>query len=115
MAIYKRPPLLHLVSKVKLWPSKRGILHGVKKVEGFGSTVRLQTHCNKTIVVKDSRRGRAARWLRNRWTIRRCELCRVPKWKVERFSKGAKTPHLLADAKFYAAKTYTPKFKDRET
>lgn len=86
--MYKHPHLFYLVNKIKLWPSQNGILHGVMKVESLGQYIRVMTYCNKTILVKDSRRSRAARWLRNRWAIRVCGDCRIPEWKVKRYLRN---------------------------
>jgi len=88
LAIFKRPYLFHLVEKMKLWPSKRGILHGVREVENLGALIRLTTYCGMVIVVKSSRRSRVARWLRNRWMKTTCLACAVPEWKTERFRKS---------------------------
>ncbi|MDH5734468.1 MAG: pyrrolysine--tRNA(Pyl) ligase small subunit [Candidatus Bathyarchaeota archaeon] len=83
----RRPYLFSLVKKVKLWPSQNGILHGVEKVESLGRFIRLITYCGRTILVKDSRRSRAARWLRNRLMVTVCKDCHIPEWKIKRYSK----------------------------
>ncbi|RLI42299.1 hypothetical protein DRO69_10550 [Candidatus Bathyarchaeota archaeon] len=83
----RRPYLFSLVSKIKLWPSQNGILHGVEKVDRLGRFIQMTTYCGETILVKDSRRSRAARWLRNRWVTTVCKNCHVPEWKIKRFSK----------------------------
>ncbi|UCH71334.1 MAG: hypothetical protein JSV29_05370 [Candidatus Bathyarchaeota archaeon] len=78
MVLSRHLQLFSLVSKIKLWPSKSGILHGVEKVENLGHFIRVTTYCKETILVKDSRRSRAARWLRNRWVKSVCKDCRIP-------------------------------------
>jgi len=90
LAIFKRPFLLNLVSKIKLWPSKRGVIHGIREIEDLGAFVRITTYCGTTVTVKESRRGRGARWLRNRWVKTTCPRCAVPSWKIERFTKSAR-------------------------
>jgi len=91
LVMSRRPPqLFSLVNKIKLWPSQNGILHGVEKVESLGQFIRVTTYCNKIILAKDSRRSRAARWLRNRWVVTVCRDCGIPEWKVRRFLKGKK-------------------------
>lgn len=62
----KRVELTKLLEKIKLWPSRRGILHGIKSIEIFGSKAEVVTHRNKTFLVNNSRNSRAARWLRNK-------------------------------------------------
>ena len=82
----KRVALFKLIDKIKLWPSRKGILHGIKSVENMGPQARITTHCGKTFVVNDSRNSRAARWLRNKWFGNVCPVCKVPDWKLEKYS-----------------------------
>ena len=82
----KQVPLLRLVEKMKLWPSRRGILHGVRVFEVRGSYAHITTHCNKQMVVHDSKTSRAARWLRNKWYHEACEQCCIPEWKLQKYS-----------------------------
>jgi len=82
----KRVELFRLIDKIKLWPSRKGILHGIKTIENIGDQARITTHCNKTFVINDSRNSRAARWLRNKWFKAVCPACRVPEWKLEKYS-----------------------------
>ena len=79
-------PLFRLVEKVKLWPSRRGILHGVKRFEERGSYAVVVTHCDKHMVVHDSKTSRAARWLRNKWYAEACPQCRIPEWKLQKYA-----------------------------
>jgi pyrrolysyl-tRNA synthetase-like protein len=82
----KRVELFRLIDKIKLWPSRRGILHGIKTIEKRGDQAQVTTHCNKSFMVTDSRNSRAARWLRNKWFKGVCGKCRVPEWKLEKYS-----------------------------
>jgi pyrrolysyl-tRNA synthetase-like protein len=82
----KRVELFRLIDKIKLWPSRRGILHGIKTIEVMGEQARITTHCNKIFLITNSRNSRAARWLRNKWFKRVCGTCRVPEWKLEKYS-----------------------------
>lgn len=82
----KRVELLRLIDKIKLWPSRRGLLHGIKTVEIVGAQAKITTHCNKTFWVTDSRNSRAARWLRNKWFKGTCGVCRIPDWKLAKYS-----------------------------
>ena len=52
----------------------------------MGDQARITTHCNKTFVVTNSRNSRAARWLRNKWFKQVCAECRIPEWKLEKYS-----------------------------
>ena len=85
--IRKRSDFFLLVEKIKLWPSRSGILHGIKVFTVKGALAELTTHCNKTFVIRHSRRSRAARWLRNKWYSKSCPKCRIPDWKIEKYSK----------------------------
>jgi pyrrolysyl-tRNA synthetase-like protein len=76
-----------LLDKIKLWPSRKGLLHGIKDFEIKGPVAELTTHCNRTFRVRESRNSRAARWLRNKWYKSPCKKCQVPDWKIEKYSK----------------------------
>ena len=82
----KRVELFRLIDKIKLWPSRKGILHGIKTIQKMGNQAQITTHCNKTFMINDSRNSRAARWLRNKWFKGVCGVCRIPEWKLEKYS-----------------------------
>ena len=82
----KRVELFRLIDKIKLWPSRRGLLHGIKTIDVIGDQARITTHCNKTFLMANSRNSRAARWLRNKWFNGTCSVCRVPDWKMAKYS-----------------------------
>ena len=82
----KHTELYPLVDKIKLWPSKTGIVHGVKSIELRGDYIEITTHCGKTFRVFNSRHSRAARWLRNKWAVVPCTDCKVPQWKLDKYS-----------------------------
>ena len=82
----KRVELFRLIEKIKLWPSRQGVLHGIRLVEVNGDTARLTTHCGRTFRVCNSRNSRAARWLRNKWFRATCSDCSVPEWKLEKYA-----------------------------
>jgi pyrrolysyl-tRNA synthetase-like protein len=82
----KRVELFRLLDKIKLWPSRTGILHGIKTIEKMGDQAQITTHCNKTFMVNNSRNSRAVRWLRNKWFKGVCGTCRVPAWKLDKYS-----------------------------
>jgi pyrrolysyl-tRNA synthetase-like protein len=82
----KQVSLFPLIEKMKLWPSRQGILHGIKTFGVKGSYAYLTTHCNRGMLVRNSKRSRAARWLRNKWFFRACEECSIPQWKLEKYA-----------------------------
>ena len=83
----KRNDFFLILDKMKLWPSKRGLIHGIRKIDIRGEYAEITTHCGKTFIVRDSRNSRAARWLRNKWAVKPCPACKVPEWKIEKYSK----------------------------
>ncbi|MFX1520484.1 MAG: pyrrolysine--tRNA(Pyl) ligase small subunit [Promethearchaeota archaeon] len=86
LAREKRPFLYELLQKTKLWISRRGTLHGVKHVTLAGSYLKIETFCNKSILTRNSRRSRSARWLRRGWADKICKTCEIPKWRLSKFS-----------------------------
>ncbi|UWG98172.1 hypothetical protein LPY66_05040 [Dehalobacter sp. DCM] len=85
--ISKNQSLFRLIDKVKLWPSRTGTLHGVKTLENRGNNMVVTTHCGETFVVWNSKNSRSARWLRNRWCKYPCEKCKIPEWKLTKYSQ----------------------------
>jgi pyrrolysyl-tRNA synthetase-like protein len=82
----KRVELFRLIEKIKLWPARSGLLHGIKTIDIMGDQASITTHCNKTFMVNNSRNSRAARWLRNKWFNGACSACGVPDWKLEKYA-----------------------------
>lgn len=82
----KHVDFFRLINKMKLWPSRKGILHGVKSFKEMGVNAELITHCNETIIIKNSRNSRAARWLRNKWFAGSCNKCKIPQWKIDKYA-----------------------------
>ena len=83
---WKREPLFRLVEKIKLWPSRRGVLHGIKSFERRGTSyAHIVTHCNEQAVIRNSKSSHAARWLRNKWHVGLCELACRPflPWAIQ--------------------------------
>lgn len=82
----KRIKLFRLLAKMKLWPSRSGVLHGIKAIEILGDQARITTHCNESFLVYNSGNSRAARALRNRWFTEACARCGVPEWKLSKYA-----------------------------
>jgi pyrrolysyl-tRNA synthetase-like protein len=82
----KRVRLFSLIDKIKLWPSRKGILHGIRSIEKLGDQARVTTHCNKDFLIFNSKNSRAARWLRNKQFTGVCPQCGVPDWKLEKYN-----------------------------
>ncbi len=78
-----------IVEKIKLWPSKTGMLHGVRSVKVRGGLMEVHTHCGQSFWVRNSRNSRVARSLRNKIFEKPCPRCRIPAWKVEKFNDTA--------------------------
>lgn len=82
----KRVELFRLIDKIKLWPSRTGVLHGIRTIERRGDAAVITTHCGRTFTAVNSRNSRAARWLRNKRFFRACPACRIPDWKLEKYN-----------------------------
>ncbi len=89
----KRVDFFRLLNKLKLWPSQAGILHGVKAIVEKGGYAEVTTHCNHVMIVRNSKRSRAARWLRNKWYFAVCSDCKIPEWKLRKYSQSFFTQH----------------------
>ncbi|WP_094605425.1 hypothetical protein SPSIL_001520 [Sporomusa silvacetica DSM 10669] len=87
----KNVDFFKLVEKLKLWPSRSGTLHGIKTIKITGNIAEITTHCDETFVVWNSRTSRAARWLRNKWCVCACKTCKIPAWKIEKYTSTMMT------------------------
>ena len=76
-----------IVDKIKLWPSKTGVLHGVRSVRLKGGIIEVHTHCGQSARVRNSRSGRLARHLRNKSFEKPCPDCRIPSWKIQKLEE----------------------------
>lgn len=83
----KNQRLFPLINKIKLWPARSGILHGVKSIDRQGKKAVVTTHCGESFVVWDSKNSRSHRWLRNSHYKVPCKKCKVPEWKMEKYSQ----------------------------
>lgn len=82
----KHEELYSVLLKIKLWPSRTGTLHGIRNVTLKGAYIELTTHCGHKMRTKNSKTGRVSRWLRNKWYVRACPECKIPDWKLGKFS-----------------------------
>lgn len=82
----KNTDFAKLIEKIKLWPARSGVLHGVKSVQLKGEIIEITTHCGENFIVRNSRNSRAARWLRNKWCGSACRACKIPDWKIQKYS-----------------------------
>ncbi len=82
----KDQSLSSLVSKIKLWPSRTGVLHGIRDIAYRENAMIITTHCGETFVANDSRTSRSCRWLRCRYATKPCKKCGIPAWKLEKYS-----------------------------
>lgn len=93
----KNVELFVLLDKMKLWPARSGVLHGIRTIEYQGKTALITTHCGQSIRIYNSRNSRAARWLRSKWAVKPCKKCKVPEWKLEKYSKTFFDSHYGSD------------------
>jgi len=45
----KRVELFTLIDKIKLWPSRKGMLHGIRSINKMGEQAEVTTHCIKLL------------------------------------------------------------------
>jgi pyrrolysyl-tRNA synthetase, N-terminal region len=83
--------LLTLLDKIKLWPSRKGILHGIKKIEYYGDYAIITTHCGESFKVRNSKNSRASRWIKKKWSYCSCGKCNIPEWKIKKYSSTIMT------------------------
>ena len=89
----KKTELFSLLEKIKLWPSRSGVLHGIRAIEFQGESALITTHCGKTFTARNSRNSRAARWLRNKYWRGSCPVCAVPDWKLKKYGQTVFSRH----------------------
>ncbi|HBW37627.1 pyrrolysine--tRNA(Pyl) ligase small subunit [Desulfosporosinus sp. BICA1-9] len=82
----KNVDFFKFVEKLKLWPSKSGTLHGIKSMTIRGNRAEIITHCNESFMIYNSKNSRAARCLRNKLFFRACGTCKIPNWKLVKYS-----------------------------
>jgi len=103
----KHPKLNLLIDKIKLWPSRSGVLHGVKHIKMRGDYLEIITHCGNSFNTHNSRNSRAARWLRNKWAVSPCKRCRVPEWKLIKYTNTFFSAHHGKDLGYRAEGYYS--------
>lgn len=84
----RRSRLYSLVDKVKLWPSRTGVLHGVRAVRLEGDWLTVETHCGEEFRVRNSSSGRGKRHIKHGHYRSVCKRCGIPDWKIEKFNKS---------------------------
>lgn len=89
----KNNDFFNLVEKIKLWPSRSGTLHGIRSINRRGDVAEIITHCNRRFIIHNSQHSRAARWMRNKWYFELCPTCRVPAWKIQKYSSTVMSQH----------------------
>ncbi len=96
---HKNQFLFALIAKMKLWPSRKGVLHGIRSLEINGELAVITTHCGESCVARNSKTSRASRWLRNKFFVKACPRCAIPDWKLDKYQGtefrkkfGAKLP-----------------------
>jgi len=81
----KRVEFFRLLLKMKLWPSRKKIMHGIKSIDITGNKAQITTHCNETFTAYNSKNSRVARFLRNKYDFESCKTCCVPSWKIDKY------------------------------
>ena len=95
----KHVDFFRLIEKIKLWPSRKGTLHGIRSINKKGNYAEVTTHCGESFRIYDSKSSRAARWLRNKWVTNACPKCKIPTWKLDKYSTTYFTEHYGSELK----------------
>lgn len=103
----KHVDFFNLLERVNLWPSKSGILHGIKTITFKGEYAQITTHCGEKFVIKNSKNSRSARWLRNKWYRSTCSKCKIPEWKIKKYSTTCFSQHHGKDLKDHSREYQT--------
>ena len=81
----RRPELSALIDSSMVYPSRNRILHKVKSVKHVGRFLYLTMECNTVVKVKDSKRGRVARWITKNVYWKLCRRCKIPKSFIDEY------------------------------
>jgi pyrrolysyl-tRNA synthetase-like protein len=73
-----QPKLSKLIEYKQIYPSRNRIMHQVKSVQHVGNVMYISLDCGMQVIVKDSSRGRAARWLNQMIYWAECKHCHFP-------------------------------------
>lgn len=84
-----RRSLESLVSEKEVWLSRKGLLHEIKDYSVTQRYINIYTTCGESFSVRNSRRGRASRVLRNNKYRKICKHCKVPDEKISKFLQKA--------------------------
>ena len=76
--IKPQPKLSKLVERYQLYPSRNRIMHQINSVQQVGHIMYISLDCGMKVIVKDSSRGRAARWLNQMVYWTECKHCHFP-------------------------------------
>ena len=94
----KNVELFLLLDKIKLWPSRNGILHGIRSVERNGEYAEITTHCGKTFRVYNSRNSRAGKVAAQQMGQQAvARTAGFPEWKLEKYSTTFFAQHYGSD------------------
>ena len=78
----KKTELFLLLEKMKLWPSRTGILHGIREIRRQGEYAIITTHCGQTFRIRNSRNCRNGSWKNTRKPF--SVLLTAAHWKIRR-------------------------------
>ena len=81
----ERKPLDLLIDTNGVWLSRNGLLHGVKNFEVSRNHIHITTDCGSRFTVRNSRRSRSARALRNNKYRKACKNCKLSDERITRF------------------------------
>ncbi|MCS3924182.1 pyrrolysine--tRNA(Pyl) ligase [Methanosalsum natronophilum] len=80
-----RKSLESLIAEKGVWLSRKGLLHGINDYKSTEKNLHIFTDCGESFVVRNSRRGRGSRVLKNNKYRKICKVCKLSEDKLNRF------------------------------
>ncbi|MEM3437132.1 MAG: pyrrolysine--tRNA(Pyl) ligase small subunit [Nitrososphaerales archaeon] len=82
----KKKSLSTLINELGFFVSRSGRLHKISSIIGYGDYLKLSMKCGQCMIVRNSRRSKAARWLKNKWMKKPCKSCKINAGDLLRFT-----------------------------
>ena len=83
---FNRCKIFEIVKELGFFISRSGKLHKIVSIEEYGYNLKLHTACGQYIVIRNSKRSKAARWIRNKWLKNTCKGCKIKSSETREYS-----------------------------
>lgn len=81
-----RCKIFEIVKELGFFISRSGKLHKIVSVEEYGYNLKLHTACGQYITIRNSKRSKATRWIRNKWLKTICKGCKIKSSEISEYS-----------------------------